>query len=316
MFTYCILGTGAVGGYYGALLQRAGQEVHFLLRSDYEHVKQNGLRVDSINGNFVLEKMKVYPDAESMPKCDVAVVAWKTTDNNHLPAILPRALKPRGIVLVLQNGFDPERDSAACAPEAQVLGGLCFLGSRKAGPGWIMHQAYGSITFAAYPNSQGAGPMAMDRLRQVEMDFNQAGVETRWQENWHLARWSKLVWNIPFNGLCTVLGQNTFQLLQQESNRSLIKELMVEVVEGARACGVFLPEDIVNRMLVSTEKMAPYEPSMKLDYDSARPLEWEAIYYRTLVEIKKAGGKAPRMESLLVQLKNLERNYQVKARAK
>jgi 2-dehydropantoate 2-reductase len=305
MSSYCILGTGAVGGYFGALLQRAGQDIHFLLRSDFEYVKQHGIKVDSINGNFILDTVKAYQDAEGIPKCDIAVVAWKTTENKQLTRILPLVLKPGGIVLVLQNGLDPEREASACVPDALIMGGLCFLGSRKAGPGWIAHQAFGSITFSAYPKTQGID-VATGRLRQVEMDFRQAGVETRWHEDWRVARWSKLVWNIPFNGLCTLMAANTFQLLQEESMRTLIQDLMLEVVAGAKACGVVLAEDIVNRMMASSDAMPPYEPSMKLDYDARRPMELEAIYGRTLVEIKKAGGSAPGIETLLAQLQVLE----------
>src|SRR5262245_60049260 len=116
--SYAILGTGAVGGYYGGLLQKAGLDVHFLVRSDYGHIKAHGLRVDSPEGNFHLNKVSAYPDPESMPTCDVAVVAWKTTENEALARTLPKVLKPGGIVLVLQNGLDPERDAAAVVPGA------------------------------------------------------------------------------------------------------------------------------------------------------------------------------------------------------
>src|SRR5690242_14506971 len=109
MSSYAILGTGAVGGYYGGLLQKVGLDVHFLLRSDFAYVRDHGLRVDSSHGDFHLAKVQAYASAESMPRCDVAVVAWKTTENANLAATLSKVVKPGGVVLVLQNGLDPER---------------------------------------------------------------------------------------------------------------------------------------------------------------------------------------------------------------
>src|SRR4028118_2338743 len=77
--TYAILGTGAVGGFYGARLQKAGLDVRFLLHSDYEHVRQHGLVVESPEGDFTLSQVKAYRNADEMPRCDVVVIALKST---------------------------------------------------------------------------------------------------------------------------------------------------------------------------------------------------------------------------------------------
>ena len=81
---YGIIGTGAIGGYYGAKLARAGQELHFLLRSDYEYVKQHGLQVDSCDGSFHLDDVNAYLYTEDMPKCDVVLVCLKSVNNGKL----------------------------------------------------------------------------------------------------------------------------------------------------------------------------------------------------------------------------------------
>ncbi len=102
---YAILGTGALGGFYGAKLQKTGLDVHFLLRSDYEHVKKYGLVVESKDGDFTLPQVNAYQDIETMPQCDVVIVALKTTQNYLLPKLLPSVIKDGGVVLVLQNGL-------------------------------------------------------------------------------------------------------------------------------------------------------------------------------------------------------------------
>lgn len=319
MRTYAIVGTGAVGGYYGACLQRGGLDVHFLLRSDYEAVKTQGIKVDSPKGNFHLPHVKAYARAADMPRCDVVVLAWKTTHNRALPETLPRLVKPGGFVLVLQNGLEPEREAAPHAGGAHVLGGLCFLSSRKVGPGHVLHQDYGTITLAAYPGVSGGAGGAVGSggpdgaaavpeevtagLRGIAEDLGRGGVDTRILADWRAARWRKLVWNVPFNGLCALHGLDTSALLARPELRERARALMEEVLAGAAREGHVLPLDFADRMLADTEKMVPYEPSMKLDRDAGRPMELAAIYERTIEAIRKAGGKAPQMEALLRELR-------------
>lgn len=302
--SYAILGTGAVGGYYGALLQKSGAEVHFLARSDYSHIKAHGLKVDSPRGGFHLPAVSVHSGSEGMPRCDVAVVAWKTTANRNLRDVLPSVVKPGGTVLVLQNGLDPEREAADAFPGAQVLSGLCFLCSRKEGPGWIRHLDYGAVTLAGY-SPQGPLGTTPGMLRAAD-DLRAAGIEVRLHEDWRAARWRKLVWNIPFNGLCALLGADTARLMGDGPLRKLVGDIIDEVTAGAAACGCSLPDDFRDRMLKDTDAMAAYEPSMKLDRDAGRPMELEAIYGRTLEEIAKAGGRAPLIGALYAQLRFLE----------
>ena len=78
---YGIIGTGAIGGYYGAKLAKAGNDVHFLFHNDYEYVKANGLQVDSVNGSFHLSDLAVYHNTKDMPQCDVVLVCLKSTNN-------------------------------------------------------------------------------------------------------------------------------------------------------------------------------------------------------------------------------------------
>ncbi len=124
---YAVIGTGAVGGYYGGLLARRGHRVHFLLHNDYAHVREHGLRVDSKNGDFLLRDPLAYASAKDMPRCDIVLVALKTTQNQALSSILPHVVKDGGIVVMLQNGLGVEREAADIVPRATVLGGLCFL---------------------------------------------------------------------------------------------------------------------------------------------------------------------------------------------
>lgn len=105
---YAIIGTGAVGSFYGGKLAHAGCDVHFLLHSDYEYVKEHGLQVDSCDGSFHLHSPQVYNNTASMPQADVVIVALKTTRNHLLKELLPPLLHKETLVLLIQNGIGPE----------------------------------------------------------------------------------------------------------------------------------------------------------------------------------------------------------------
>ncbi|MEM1027256.1 MAG: putative 2-dehydropantoate 2-reductase [Planctomycetota bacterium] len=277
--SYAILGTGALGGYYGGLLAQAGFEAHFLLRSDFEHVREHGLTVDSIHGDFVIpaDQIKAYGDPADLPACDVAVVCLKTTQNNQLPGLLANCVKPDGVVLVLQNGLHPEADAAAVVGEDRVLGGLCFLCSNKIGPGHIQHLDYGHIHLGVYAPDRTDSP-ASQHFQGIVNDFNAAGIETTGVDDLRLSRWKKLVWNIPYNGLSVVLNQTTDVMMADPDTRRRIEAIMHEVQAAALAVdGKVIEDAFIQKMLDYTAKMEPYKTSMMLDHEAGRNMEIEAI---------------------------------------
>jgi len=295
--SYAIIGTGALGGFYGARLQRAGCELHFLLHSNYEHVRQHGLICESPDGNFTLPKVNVYADVRDMPKCDVVCVCLKTTQNHLLRDLLPPLVKDNATVLVMQNGLGMEAQVAEIVGAKHVVGGLCFLCSNKVGPGHIRHLGYTLVALAEF-----AARGISERMRAIANDFQRAKVEIELSEDLDVVRWQKLVWNIPYNGLSVTLDATTSELMTNPQSRQLVEAIMREVVVDARACGVPLTDEIIGRMLSNTEKMAPYRTSMKIDFDDRRPLEIEAIFGNPLRAVQQAGARSPLLEQLYAQL--------------
>jgi 2-dehydropantoate 2-reductase len=129
------------------------------------------------------------------------------------------------------------------------------------------------------------------------------------------ARWKKLVWNIPFNGLSVVLNATTTEMMADPDARALAEALMREVVADAAACGRQIGKEFVQKMLAYTAKMIPYRTSMKIDYDERRPMEVEAIYGNPLRAAKRAGADSPRLEALYRQLKFMDARNAGLARA-
>lgn len=302
---YAILGTGALGGFYGAKLQKAGLDVHFLLKSDYEQVSQHGLIVESKDGDFTLPQVNAYNDVVKMPRCDVVVVALKTTQNHLLSKLLPSIVKDDGIILVLQNGLGIEEEIADIVDKVYVIGGLCFLCSNKVGAGHIRHLDYGHITLGEY--AAGYSTIGItDRMVQIAHDFQTAEISIELAEDLLLGRWKKLVWNIPYNGLSVVLNATTDELMADTYTRTLVEQLMYEVKAGANSMGRTIPENFIQTMLDYTVKMKPYRTSMKIDYDECRPLEVEAIIGNPLRKAQALGVNLPQISCLYHQLKFLD----------
>ncbi len=301
---YGIIGTGAIGGYYGAKLAHAGQEVHFLLHSDYEYVKQHGLQVDSCDGSFHLDNVNVYQHAGDMPQCDVVLVGLKSVNNSKLQSLLSPLLHGETLVVLIQNGIGVEEDVQKMFPGVQLAAGLAFICSAKTQPGLVSHQCYGSINLANYSCQDEA------LMQTVVDEFRAAGIETGLVE-YHEARWKKAVWNMPFNGMTVALHTQTDKLLKNPSTRQLIREQMMEVVRTAQHLGVKnLDESFVDKMIETTDAMTPYSPSMRLDYDFHRPMEIYYLYTRPLEIARASGCPMPKLEMLEAELRFLEAEQQ------
>lgn len=307
--TIGIIGTGAIGGFYGLMLARAGFDVHFLLRSEFSAVAEGGLHLDSaVHGSLALNPVQAYSSAEDMPPCDWLLIGAKTTSNADLvPAILDAAA-PGAKVLLLQNGLDVEDSLRDLLPESMhILGGLCYICVHREGPGVITHQALGTVRVGYH-----SGPAAGEQARAAIVEegvglFLTSGINAHGMPNLHEARWQKLVWNIPYNGLSVVLGASTTPLMADTDSRELIKALMAEVVQGAIACGHEVPPGYADHLFTMTEKMPDYWPSMYHDFLCKRPLELAAIYARPLAAAKAAGYEMPRVEALYQSLSFIDR---------
>ncbi|WP_343669211.1 putative 2-dehydropantoate 2-reductase [Chitinophaga sp.] len=295
---YAIVGTGAIGGFYGAMLANAGEEVHFLLNSDYATVKEEGLHVISeVFSDIHLDQVNAYQQSTDMPVCDVILVCLKTTSNESLlPSLVKPLLHDNSVIILIQNGLGVEADVAAMFPGVGVAGATALISVNKVGPGQMHHLDYGDIEIGNY-NIRDTGI-----IDQVVSAFDKTGLIAKKAPDLNTLRWKKLVWNITFNGMSVVLNTTANKLLADKATYELSKEIMQEVVDGANACGAQLPASIVYDMLQFTIAMRPYAPSMKLDFDHKRPLELKYIYENPVAMAKAAGYYMSKVDMLLKQL--------------
>lgn len=302
-----IVGTGAIGGFYGLMLAKAGHDVHFLLRSEYQAVVASGLRLNSaVHGQLHLQPVQAWGDPAEMPPCDWLLVGAKTTSNAQLAPVITRLSRPGTRVVLLQNGLAVEEQLRPLLPDnLHLLGGLCFICTHRAAPGVIEHQALGAVNLGYHSGPAGAGESLAIVEEGAEL-FRSAGLESVAMADLQQARWQKLVWNVPYNGLSVLLGAGTTRLMANADSRALILELMREVVQGAAACGQVLPEGYPEKLLATTERMPDYLPSMYHDFQHKRPLELQAIYAAPLAAAAATGCELPKMRMLHQALRFLD----------
>ncbi len=289
-----IVGSGAVGLYYGARLAAAGEDVRFLLRSDYEAISRCGLKVASADGDFELPQVQAFRTAEEIGPVDLVIVAWKTTSNAQLATVLPPLLHAETQVLTLQNGLGNCEALAAIVGPARVLGGLCFVCINRTAPGAVSHTAGGRVTLGEWrPDGRG-------RAAELERRFRAANLSGFAVENLEKSQWEKLIWNIPFNGLSVAEGGVTTDvLLDAAENEDNLRGLMVEVITAARALGLEVSDDRIRYNIERTRPMGPYRTSSMIDYVEGREVEVAPIWEEPLRRAKAAGVAMPMTEDLL-----------------
>lgn len=314
-----IVGCGAVGSFYGARLCRTGAEVHFLLRSDYDAVRANGVRIESVDGDFQV-RPRVARDPRAIGECDWVFVALKTTANDQLPVLVPPLVGPRTRLVTLQNGLGNEDQLAAFVGAARVLGGLCFVCLNRTAPGIVRHSAHGRVVLGEHRRPAGAA------ARELADLFAASGTATRIVPDLEQAHWEKLVWNVPFNGLgvagvagfdAVVQGRLTAvpartatlptdELLGDPRWAGLVDALMREVILAGRGRGFDLPDQLVAENLERTRCMASYKASTLLDFERGLPLERASLFEEPRRQAIARGVPVPRLAALCGLLEQLE----------
>ena len=312
-----VVGPGAVGSFYGAKLARARHELHFLLRSDFHHVKRFGVKVLSPDGDFNV-RPRCAQRPEEIGPCDLVIVALKATANSIFSEVIPPLVNENTAVLTLQNGLGNEEQLAAVIPPEQILGGLCFVCLNRLSPGVIQHIAHGKIELGEFNR------WPEPRTHDIATAFRHAGIPCGVRDNLERAHWEKLVWNIPFNGLGVASCAGFDALLSGEfSGRksdclttdflladprwlSIVRELMSEVIETANACNLNIPPDCAEEQIARTRVMGAYNPSTLLDFVHGREIELEALFFEPLRRARAKKVSTPRLEALCAILQKLD----------
>ncbi len=292
-----IVGSGAIGLYYGGRLAQAGNDVRFLARSDAAALAKTGLDVRSVHGDFHLPHVQVARTPQEIGPVDLVIVAWKATANSHLAEILPPLLHDTTQVLTLQNGLGNCETIAAITGPERVLGGLCFVCINRISPGVISHTAGGRVSIGEWAVG------LPGRAETIARRFKQAQIHASAVPNLAQAQWEKLIWNIPFNGLSVAEGGvTTDTLLASAHTEADIRTLMTEVVTAARAQGIDLADGLIESNIERTRPMGAYRTSSMIDFVEGREVEVDPIWREPLRRAQAAGVSMPALEKLLERI--------------
>lgn len=290
------------------MLAHHGCDVHFVARSDYDHIRQHGFHLQTRDEHIHLPDVNVVSHVSQLPLVDVLLIATKTTENAHLLQLIQET-PGKPVVVVLQNGLGIEQDLEKQIGIGRILGGCCFLCSNKLGPGRIHHLDFGRITLGwASPESHhlAVNPHIAE---QIARDFQQSGIDLQVIPDMLEARWRKLMWNIPYNGLSVALNASTDEMMSNPAATQLVFTIMEEVRAAAKACGKSIEPEFTTKLMEQTKSMVPYDSSMRLDYRAQRTMELEAIYARPIAAANAAGSPMPSVQMLYHQLLFLQSRY-------
>jgi len=149
-FKIGIIGSGAVGTYYGAKLAHAGSNVHFLMRGDLTDVRRDGILVRGEDENFRVAPVNCYNTTNEIGPCDLVIIAVKTTSNPDLVELIPPLLQAKTMILTLQNGLGNEEFLAKHFEAERILSGLCFIAVDRHSRTEVERYDYGLIILGEF----------------------------------------------------------------------------------------------------------------------------------------------------------------------
>lgn len=267
-----VYGAGAVGGFFGGLLARAGDDVHFVARgAQLQALRTRGLTIDSRQLGSITVPVSTFESAAAAGAADLVLVCVKTQQLSGIFDDLAAAVGPRTVIVPLQNGVEADEQLSARFPDAAILPAVVYVGATVDEPGVVTHVASGTIGIGANRDR--------DRhvLAAVRDTLAKTGQPVHISNDIHRERWHKLMWNAAFNSVSAITGRVPADLLAQPDARSLIVNIMGEVLAVGRGCGVDLRPDDIDKHIAWTEGATGMRTSTMVDREKGRTMEIDAL---------------------------------------
>ena len=297
-----VIGAGAVGCYYGGLLLRAGHDVTFIGRQTHvDAINAHGLLLDtqSFKGHL---PAKAATDTAALASPDLVLFCVKSADTEEAGRSLAGRLRPETSILSLQNGVDnPQRLLGVTGHP--VIPAVVYVGSEMAGPGHVRHHGGGDLAIGASP--------ASETLAQT---LDAAGIRTTIADDIETTLWSKLVINCAFNALSAVAGISYGPMLEVEGTRDVVASAVQEAVTVARASGVSMPDDLLERIMKIPAAMPNQMSSTAQDLARGKSSEIDFLNGYVVRKGAELGIPTPTNHALQVMVKLAERRSEISGR--
>lgn len=298
-----VMGAGAVGAYYGARLQQAGEDVVLCARGDNLRVmRERGLEVKSYKGDFKLAVKATDRPADFAPY-DLVLFAVKSYDTEPSARQLAGCLAPGGILMTIQNGVENEDLLCRYFPRTAVMGGNSRIGAELISPGVVMHTALGIIEFGEIDGGES------ERAQLLAEVFKRAGIFGELTTDLKTLRWYKLMGNNGTNTVCTLSRSTLGQALRDPDGYALVRTLMEETVAVGCAEGAKMDPARIEpylQMVIKNLNVDAIKPSTLQDLERGKRLEYDAICGAVVRAAGRHGIKVPATETVNALLKLLD----------
>jgi len=298
-----IFGTGGVGGYFGGRLAHAGEDVTFIARGEHlQAIQSKGLRVDSLQGDFVIQPAQATDNVAAVGPVDLVVVGVKAWQVPEAARAMKPLVGPRTSVLPLQNGVDAVPQLTAELGHETVIGGLCKIVSFVVAPGHIRHAGFApSVVIGELDNRR------TDRILAIEKIFSSAGIDTTIAGDIQAALWGKFLFIASFSGVGALAGAPAGVLRTDTQWRAQMITAMEEIESLARARDVKLPDDAVAKAMAAVDGLPPdATSSMQRDIAAGKPSELESQNGAVVRMASESGVAVPTHEAIYAALKTQE----------
>jgi len=268
-----IFGAGSVGGYFGGRLSQAGEDVVFIARGEHLNAMlTNGLRVDSINGDFAVQPVQATDDPSKIGKVDVVLVGVKAWQVPEVAEAMRPMIGPKTIVLPMQNGLEAPAQLTEILGEQHVLGGLCGLFCYVKGPGHIVHAGIDPfVKFGELDNHRS------QRVEQLLDSFKRAGVKAEIPPDIQIAMWMKFLFITVWSGMGAVTRAPIGVWRSLPETRRMAELNLQEIIAVAAARDISLPEEALQTAMNMYDSLVPKSTaSLQRDVMAGRPSELDA----------------------------------------
>ena len=296
-----VIGAGAVGGYFGGMLVKGGEDVTFVARGKYlESLNTSGLRIRSHKGDLSLNVHAV-ENPEEAGKVDLILMCVKSYDTKASTLQCMRNIDNNTVVLSLQNGVDNEDVIGKIVGRDRVLGGVVLIASELNERWEILHYYSGKIIMGELDGK------ISDRARKISDIFNKANIPCSLSRDIQKKLWEKLVWNAGFNSVSTITRSTLQEMFECPESKVLIRLTMEEVVAVARGVGHGIDKGIIENYFREPERSREMRTSTLQDLLKSKPLEIEAINGVVVAKGKEFCIPTPYNSTLYALLKLIER---------
>ncbi len=303
-----VMGVGAMGSIYAALLADAGHEVWAvdMWAEHIEAINTAGLRVEGASGDRTVMNIRASTDVTDVGACDLCLIATKASGVGPAARAASAVIGPNALVLTIQNGLGAGERIAEHIPADNVLLGVADgFGASMKGPGHAHHNAMNLIRIGEV--NGGLTP----RLQEVEAVWRDAGFNAKAFENITQLIWEKFLCNVTFSAPCTTFNVTVGELMANPAHWSIALGAMSEAYEIAQARNVPLSfDDPVAYVTAFGERMPNARPSMLLDHMAGRPSELDAINGIVPVMGGQVGIATPYNETLTAVLRQRELGFE------